>query len=101
MVLPLVAALPALMGVSTLGAIIDFFNVFDAPKKTSMPNIAINLCLCMCCAFIAKNIISVPFKTPPIIVCLAVACLCSSVASKNLYDEGVARFPQAAEPKSK
>jgi len=44
--------------------------------------------------------VSFPFKTPPVLVCLAIACCCSSITTKNLYDEGVARFPQGAAPKS-
>jgi hypothetical protein len=47
-----------------------------------------------------KNLVSFPFKTPPVLVCLAIACCCSSITTKNLYDEGVARFPQGAAPKS-
>ena len=47
-----------------------------------------------------KNLMSFPFKTPPVLVCLAIASCCSNITTKNLYDEGVARFPQGAAPTS-
>ena len=100
---PLGGPIRKALGIPTLnipGTSFDFYNVFDAPKKTSASNIACNLCLCLCCAMMVKNLMSFPFKTPPVLVCLAIACCCSGITTKNLYDEGVARFPQGAAPTS-
>jgi len=36
--------------------------------------------------------VSFPFKTPPIIMCAALSCILTSISTKNLYDEGVARM---------
>ena len=95
---PLVSIRKAL-GIPTLnipGTSFDFYNVFDDPKPTSASNIACNLCLCLCCAMMVKNLMSFPFKTPPVLVCLAIACCCSSITTKNLYDEGRRAIPSGS-----
>jgi len=67
-------------------------NPFDKPKRTSIDSIATNLCICLCCAFMTGQAVSFPFKTPPIIMCAALSCILTSISTKNLYDEGVARM---------
>ena len=87
---PLGGPIRKALGIPTLdipGTSFDFYNVLDDPKPTSASNIACNLCLCLCCAMMVKNLMSFPFKTPPVLVCLAIACCCSSITTKNLYDE--------------
>ena len=75
------------------------FNPFDDPKKTSMPAIATNVFLLLCCTMIVTSIWSNPlkFRFPPLFMSLVMACLCSSLAGKNLIDESRARFAIEAE----
>ena len=77
----------------------DLMNPFDDPKKTSMSTIASNVFLLLCCTMIATSIWSNPFKfrIPPLFMSLVVACLCVSLAGKNLNDERKARFAIEAE----
>ena len=88
-----------MFGLPDLGFVNDLMNPFDEPKKTSMSNIASNVFLLLCCTMIVTSIWSNPlkFRIPPLFMCLVVACLCSSLAGKNLIDESRARFAIEAE----
>ena len=87
-----------LPGIPGFGFISDL-NPFDEPKKTSMSTIASNVFLLLCCTMIVTSIWSNPlkFRIPPLFMSLVVACLCSSLAGKNIYDESLARFSAEAE----
>ena len=87
-----------LPGIPGFGFISDL-NPFDEPKKTSMSTIASNVFLLLCCTMIVTSIWSHPlkFRMPPLFMSLVVACLCSSLAGKNIYDESRARFVIEAE----
>ena len=78
-----------MFGLPDLGFVNDLMNPFDEPKKTSMSTIASNVFLLLCCTMIATSIWSNPFKfrIPPLFMSLVVACLCVSLAGKNLNDE--------------
>ena len=88
-----------MFGLPDLGFVNDLMNPFDEPKKTSMSTIASNVFLLLCCTMIATSIWSNPFKfrIPPLFMSLVVACLCVSLAGKNLNDERKARFAIEAE----
>lgn len=89
-----------MFGLPDLGISMIDLNPFDEPKKTSMTHVATNLCLCMCCAMIAKSAWSNPlkFRVLPILACLVLACCCTSLTGKNLYDEGWARVAEMNKP---
>ena len=96
MVLPI---LLGALGLDALGVSIPGIGLIKSPKTAFDKNKDLDvstfislLCSCMCSAMVVQRMISFPFKSPPILIILAVCCVSSCFSSVMLTKDTFDRF---------
>ena len=96
MVLPI---LLGALGLDALGVSIPGIGLIKSPKTAFDKNKDLDvstfislLCSCMCSAMVVQRMISFPFKSPPILMILAVCCVSSCFSSVMLTKDTFDRF---------
>ena len=96
MVLPI---LLGALGLDALGVSIPGIGLIKSPKTAFDKNKDLDvstfislLCSCMCSAMVVQRMISFPFKSPPILMILAVCCVSSCFSSVMLTKDTYDRF---------
>ena len=96
MVLPILIGAIGLdaLGVSIpgIGLIKSPKTAFDKNKDLDVSTFISLLCSCMCSAMVVQRMISFPFKSPPILMILAVCCVSSCFSSVMLTKDTFDRF---------
>ena len=96
MVLPILLGAVGLdaLGVSIpgIGLIKSPKTAFDKNKDLDVSTFISLLCSCMCSAMVVQRMISFPFKSPPILMILAVCCVSSCFSSVMLTKDTFDRF---------
>ena len=96
MVLPILLGALGLdaLGVSVpgVGLIKSPKTAFDKNKDLDVSTFISLLCSCMCSAMVVQRMISFPFKSPPILMILAVCCVSSCFSSVMLTKDTFDRF---------
>ena len=102
MVLPILLGALGLdaLGVSVpgIGLIKSPAVAFDKNKDLDVSTFISLLCSCMCSAMVVQRMIGFPFKSPPIIMMLAVCCVSSSFSSAMLTKDTYDRFTRPSQP---
>jgi len=72
-------------------------TAFDKNKDLDTSTFISLLCSCMCSAMVVQRMIGFPFKSPPIMIMLALCCVSSilstTMLTKDIYD----RFTRKSE----
>ena len=102
MVLPILIGAIGLdaLGVSIpgIGLIKSPKTAFDKNKDLDVSTFISLLCSCMCSAMVVQRMISFPFKSPPILMILAVCCVSSGFSSVMLTKDTYDRFTRPSPP---
>ena len=102
MVLPILLGALGLdaLGVSIpgIGLIKSPITAFDKNKDLDVSTIISLLCSCMCSAMVAQRMMGFPFKSPPIMIMLAVCCVSSIFSSVMLTKDTYDRFTRPSPP---
>ena len=72
-------------------------TAFDKNKDLDTSTFISLLCSCMCSAMVVQRMISFPFKTPPIMIMLALCCLSSILSTTMLTKDSYDRFSRKSE----
>ena len=74
------------------GLITSPVTAFDKNKDLDTSTLISLLCSCMCSAMVVQRMIGFPFKTPPMMIGLAVCCLSSVLSTTMLTKDTYDRF---------
>ena len=101
MVLPIILGA---LGLDALGVSIPGMGLVTAPvvafqkdKDLDMSTLISLICSCMCSAMIVQRMIGFPFKSPPIMMILAVCCVSSGFSSVMITKDTYDRFTRKSE----
>jgi hypothetical protein len=72
-------------------------TAFDKNKDLDISTFISLLCSCMCSAMIVQRMIGFPFKSPPIIIALALCCVSSILSTTMLTKDTYDRFTRKSE----
>jgi len=101
MVLPIILGALGLdaLGVSVpgIGLITSPVVAFQKDKDLDMSTLISLICSCMCSAMIVQRMIGFPFKSPPIMMILAVCCVSSGFSSVMITKDTYDRFTRKSE----
>jgi len=102
MVLPILLGALGLdaLGVSVpgIGLVKSPAVAFDKNKDLDMSTLISLICSCMCSAMIVQRMIGFPFKSPPIMMILAVCCASSCFSSVMITKDTYDRFTRPSPP---
>ena len=70
---------------------------FDKDKDFDVSTFISLLCSCMCSVLVVQRMISFPFKSPPILMMLALCCFSSCSSSVMLTKDTFDRFTRKSE----
>jgi len=101
MVLPIILGA---LGLDALGVSVPGMGLVTAPvvafqkdKDLDVSTLISLICSCMCSAMIVQRMIGFPFKSPPIMMILAVCCVSSGFSSVMITKDTYDRFTRKSE----
>jgi hypothetical protein len=72
-------------------------TAFDKNKDLDTNTFISLLCSCMCSAMVVQRMIGFPFKSPPIMIALALCCVSSILTTTMLSKDTYDRFTRKSE----